>query len=260
MVSVDAYRILVADDNFLNRRVLQELLRKRDYFVHTVNDGMETIRALESGAFDLLILDCLMPGMDGYTVSRTIRAANRSGSKGGIDPEIPILALTALDSETVGRKCREAGMDDYMRKPFQAEALFRTVEELLHQKSRDDSEGPGAGGHDGRVGFAGAAEVEKGPAIPMEMFKSMSARIHIDFAQWKTELEVKLENQAFDDIRFLAHKIRGMVDLLGMRELSKLSAQLEHAAEDRHRNEVAARVSDVVASLTRCLEATPALE
>lgn len=258
MSSNEPFQILVADDNFLNRRLLQELLGRRGYSVHPVRDGAEAIQALELGSFDLVILDCLMPGTDGFTASRTIRAADPSR----LNPEIPILALTALTSQEVREKCLQAGMDHYICKPFLAETLFQHVEELLRQRVSVESKRFGESSDNVAGQAPGASGDERlDPTVKVkDVFKTMSDRVAHDIVQWQGELKENLERQAFDDIRLLAHKIRGTADLLEWRDLSELSAQLEWAAESGHQLQVTSLARELLDSLARCLQSVPAVE
>jgi PAS domain S-box-containing protein len=120
--ALSSARILVADDNLVNRKVALGQLRQLGYSAEAVASGPEVLDALEKRAYDLILLDCQMPGMDGYEVTAEIR--RREGSV----KHTFIVAVTAHAMEEARKKCLEAGMDDYLSKPVRVEALAAVLE------------------------------------------------------------------------------------------------------------------------------------
>jgi two-component system sensor histidine kinase/response regulator len=118
-------RILLAEDNLVNQKVAVRLLEKLDYRVHVVADGHAVVAAWRTGNFDLILMDCQMPGMDGYEATRTIRKLEDGKA------HIPIVALTAHAMKGDEDKCRAAGMDDYLSKPINRATLDACLDRLL---------------------------------------------------------------------------------------------------------------------------------
>ncbi len=120
-------KVLLADDNVTNQEVARIILESFGCEVTTVDNGVEVLKACAKTHFDLILMDCLMPEMDGLEATRQLRLQEQSTSK-----HIPIIALTAGAVEENRRRCLEAGMDDFMSKPFKPEKLRQLLERWLH--------------------------------------------------------------------------------------------------------------------------------
>ncbi|HYA35684.1 MAG TPA: response regulator, partial [Candidatus Binataceae bacterium] len=120
-----AANILVAEDNPLNQRVIMKMLQKLGYQARAVANGCEAITALNGGAYDLVLMDCQMPELDGYEATRRIR--NRDG---GI-ADIPIIGVTAHVLPGDREKCLAAGMNDYLGKPVLLGQLSAAIEKWI---------------------------------------------------------------------------------------------------------------------------------
>ncbi|NUR30874.1 MAG: response regulator transcription factor [Catenulispora sp.] len=119
-----AAEILVVDDEPGIRAVLASSLEFEGYAVRTANDGRAALAEVERGRPDLVVLDVLMPGMDGLTACRRLRAA---------DPHLPVLMLTARDLTGDRVAGLDAGADDYLAKPFELDELLARVRALLRR-------------------------------------------------------------------------------------------------------------------------------
>lgn len=111
-------RILIAEDNPINRKLLSSMLKSLQFDVHTVNDGPSVLTALDSTSYDLILMDCQMPGMDGDEVTRVIREG-RYGDAG----QPVVVAITADVSPNHKEACMQAGMDDFLAKPIRLDML-----------------------------------------------------------------------------------------------------------------------------------------
>ncbi|MDD1960480.1 response regulator [Pseudomonas sp. 39004] len=114
-------RILLVEDNPVNQLVAKGMLAKLGCQVQVASQGAEALECLEQDDFDLVLMDCNMPVMDGYEASRRIRQSGRW-------PELPIVALTANAMPEERERCRAAGMNDYLAKPFRREELLALVD------------------------------------------------------------------------------------------------------------------------------------
>jgi len=117
--------ILIAEDNPVNTLIVSHILKKLGFQFSAVENGKEVIEALQKGHYDLILMDCHMPVMDGLTSTRIIR------EKQLIDPATPIIALTADVIKGVQDECKTAGMNDYLSKPFKHEQLLDMLNKWL---------------------------------------------------------------------------------------------------------------------------------
>jgi len=109
----------MAEDNAINQRVGKLILQRAGFDIDLVSDGSEALAAHRAEPYDIILMDCQMPSMDGFEASRQIRQ---------LDSRQPvIIAVTANALVGERERCLEAGMDDYLSKPFQAEQLVAVV-------------------------------------------------------------------------------------------------------------------------------------
>jgi len=120
-------RILLAEDNIINQKVAQNMLKKLGYKADVVANGIEAVKALELINYDLVLMDCMMPEMDGYEATVAVRD---SASK-VLNHAVPIIALTANAIKGDSDQCFAAGMDDYLSKPVNKDQLATVLEKWL---------------------------------------------------------------------------------------------------------------------------------
>jgi CheY-like chemotaxis protein len=126
-------KILVVEDHPVNQKVIQSILTKLGFQHQVSNDGQKALKELEKNNYDLVLMDVQMPVMDGYTCASRIRAADSKV----LNPDIPIIALTAHAMKGDMEKCITAGMNDYTTKPVDSDELFRKINKLIFQKNDD---------------------------------------------------------------------------------------------------------------------------
>lgn len=121
--------ILVVEDDSSIQELIVEFLTSEGYTVDSANDGLEGIQKFKQGNYDLVILDVMMPNLDGYSVCKMLRKSSN----------VPIIFLTALNDETDQVKGFELECDDYITKPFSFNLLIKRVEAILRRSSKPNN-------------------------------------------------------------------------------------------------------------------------
>jgi CheY-like chemotaxis protein len=119
--------ILVVEDNAMNEQLICNLLDYLGYDFHVSRDGREAVNACQAQRFDLILMDCQMPNMDGFEATALIRGGE--SSKGAT--RVPIVALTAGSVDVDRERCIASGMDDYLSKPFRVADVRRKLAKWL---------------------------------------------------------------------------------------------------------------------------------
>jgi CheY-like chemotaxis protein len=127
----EGLHLLVAEDNEMNQFVTRETLRRFGCDCEIVADGALAVEAVQARHFDIVLMDCQMPGMDGLEATARIRLHEAAVGS----PRIPIIALTAEAIQGDREKCLAAGMDGYVSKPINADDLFKAIESLAVRKT-----------------------------------------------------------------------------------------------------------------------------
>jgi CheY-like chemotaxis protein len=122
-------RILIAEDNIVNQMLVKRMVEKLGHKVEVMANGCETLDALSLIEYDLILMDCQMPVMDGYQATREIRKRETEGT------HLPIVAMTANTWDDEKERCLAAGMDDYITKPIRMEALIKVIQRWIGSTS-----------------------------------------------------------------------------------------------------------------------------
>jgi CheY-like chemotaxis protein len=137
-------QVMVVEDNIVNQKVAQRFLQRFGCEVAIANEGGEAIELFKSGHFDLILMDCQMPGMDGYVATQRIRSLESKAAGAQQPRRIPIVALTANAMQGQMERCMAAGMDDFLSKPIEVDRLRGILDAYIPLPGADTSELPGA--------------------------------------------------------------------------------------------------------------------
>ena len=128
------FRVLLVEDNAVNRALAQRLLQKRDFTVSIATDGKQAISATQKEEFDLILMDIQMPEMDGFEATAEIRKREKLTGR-----RTPIIALTAHALKEDRERCLSAGMDAYVTKPIRPAELFTVIQNILQSSAAGDA-------------------------------------------------------------------------------------------------------------------------
>jgi CheY-like chemotaxis protein len=117
-------KILVVEDNEVNQKVVRAIFRRNNIIFELANDGDEALKKLKDEKFDLILMDCQMPILDGYQTTKIIREEEQKENK----KRCPIIAVTANAMSGDKDRCLSAGMDDFLSKPFQTRQIIEMIE------------------------------------------------------------------------------------------------------------------------------------
>lgn len=229
---IDAH-ILVAEDNQLNQDVVLNILSRIGCRVKLVENGIQAVEAAISWKYDLVFMDCQMPGMDGYTAARLIREhEEKRNMEGGVESRLPIIALTANAQAGDREECLAAGMDDFLSKPFEIGQLRSVLERWLLGKEEDVLENVQVENRKiacEKAVFDREILLERlgGDEAPMR-------RLVVKFVDTtSTRLDKLRESMARgnrEEIRLHAHSIKGAASSIGAERMRAISAQMEDAS------------------------------
>jgi PAS domain S-box-containing protein len=251
----DAGRVLVVEDNEVNREVAVRFLEKLGYRADEAVNGREAVSACARVAYDAVLMDCQMPEMDGYQATALIRRAEDPSRR------LPIIAMTAAAFQGDRERCLQAGMDDYVAKPVTPEALDEALRRFLPPGRR-----PAAGAR--AVGAAPAAEPldlngTQGLVDYLRTFvEQTSPSIVRDLTDGflrtaPTHLSALADAGARGDpsgLQRAAHALRGMCGQVGLRRMSELAARIEGLVRDGSTAGVEGLVDALGAEFTRARE------
>ncbi len=212
--------ILVVDDDEINRLVVLELLSELGYAAEEAENGVRAVEKARSGKYAAIVMDCQMPGMDGYEAARTIRALP------GPVARVPIIALTGSDTASDRDRALAAGMDDHAAKPVSARALERLFERFIGGRARAGGAPPHSGG---------APRSNDGSPPHLDDGIPRSPRVVELFFRSAPELLASIVRAANEDdaseLVGLAHKFKGSCLSLGAGALADALARVEAEAK-----------------------------
>ncbi len=248
-------RILLAEDNQVNRMVVGKILDKLGHEAVFAQDGIEALEVFKNGGVDLVLMDIQMPGMDGLEAARQIRKLEKEmhsdiavleRDSGGTGFRIPIIALTAHAMKDDKDKCLDAGMDDYITKPVRSQTLQQKIhqwlsllesprKELENQDMRASNQGLSGGSvaaSEQTVTFFDRAalmerldgDIELAAEIMTAFLQTVPDQIRII----QEEAEAGIDNRG----RKTAHAIKGTSGNTGCMPLSETAARLEQLFRD----------------------------
>ena len=124
--------ILIVEDNPVNQKLIAFLLARAGYTYEVAENGAEALQRLDKGPFKLVLMDMMMPIMNGYDATKAIRANPKT-------KHLPVIALTANAMKGEDEKCRAVGCSDYLAKPYSKDQILNAISMLLKKSTQGDA-------------------------------------------------------------------------------------------------------------------------
>ncbi|HEY1921492.1 MAG TPA: ATP-binding protein, partial [Tepidisphaeraceae bacterium] len=244
------FKILVAEDNEINQIVAMDFLTKSGFQATVVGDGQKAVKAVAEGNYDVVLMDCQMPVMDGFEATRAIREFEKTRSGGGSPKRaIPIIALTANASGEDRNRCREAGMDGYCPKPFKPGELLETVESFLSDNQDEPVEIPPFD----VTAFLERCTGNSSLALTiLEKFEKQTGSL-------LAELTANLAEKNAQQCARLSHTLKGSAGIVAADAIRKAAGEVEDASRANAMEAVEASVGKLREEVQRCMSYLPQL-
>jgi PAS domain S-box-containing protein len=251
-LSAPGARVLIVEDSQINAEVAGEILRAAGYAFDVAADGALAVDAVKSRSYALVLMDCQLPGVDGYEATRRIRALERQGviaSQGGA---IPIVALTASATREDLERCFAAGMDDYVSKPVDARRLLAIIAARLNAgvpAARVTTPRPPT------IPVANIAQAVERLAGDRELFGRIAALFAHGAPAVRAKLRAAVESRDRREVVFATHRLKGQASTFGGDALIATAEALGEAASATNWSATEAMLIAVEKELDRLLRA-----
>ncbi|KKM04228.1 hypothetical protein LCGC14_1766360, partial [marine sediment metagenome] len=260
-------RILLAEDNDVNQEVAHGLLTSTGCRCDIVGNGQLAVEAVQKQRYDLVLMDCEMPDMNGFEATRIIRRKEKDGLVGGgRQGRLPIIALTANAVAGDRERCIAAGMDDYLTKPIQRDQLVETIN--AHLSSKGDADEP----QDEDARNAMSTSMTGRPAL-FDLEKLVQSgicqpglleRVLVKFEQKVgKDIESIAESVRIKDaerIALLAHGLKGAAANLAAIDLREVAGEMELLARSGDLAQSDECLEQLRSEVARCLQYLPTLK
>ena len=236
-------RILLVEDNPTNQFVAVKILEKLGYHADVAAHGKDALAALRNGPYDVVLMDCQMPEMDGFEATRRIRL----GEAGELHHTIPIIAMTARAMQGDRERCLEAGMNDYLSKPIDSGLLAKALEQWLPHAADDSSrkshgepeeQTPGLAPPDGPVLIFDKAALSERLMGDEGLIEEIVSVFLEDIPRQIETLKGHVAGGDAEGVRRQAHSIKGAAANVGGEALRGLAFELEKTSRARDMEQV----------------------
>jgi CheY-like chemotaxis protein/HPt (histidine-containing phosphotransfer) domain-containing protein len=265
----------LAEDNSINQIVALGELKELGYTADSVADGLEVLEAIGRVPYDIILMDCQMPNMDGYEATRKIREKEKNGTAQW-PSRITIIAMTAHALEGDREKCLQAGMDDYLTKPIEQNSILAALERWAapqkNTKTQSEEAGhisPTLSDSPARTATSPIANLKPSSSqtVPVDMnrlqriTRGNSDRIKelVNMYLGQTSGLIKQINEAMPrsackEVEQYAHKICGSSANCGVQDMVQLFRNVEHLSRDGKIEEIPAPLEVAISEYQRVKE------
>ncbi len=228
-------RILLVEDNELNRKLALHLLNKLGFQADSVNNGKEAIRAMQTTAYDIVLMDIQMPEMDGIEATKIIRQAEANAQRN--NSSVPIIAMTAHAMQSDRDRCIEAGMNDYISKPISSDRLLKAIWNQLSRFPKQKENSQLEENMSEKTVFD-KTEMMKLVGYDEALCKEMIDAFMQYFPGMVAELKSALDKNDANVARVNAHSLKGSCRQMAAHRLSDIFAEMEILAKNGESDKV----------------------
>jgi signal transduction histidine kinase/two-component SAPR family response regulator len=263
-------RVLLVEDNEVNQVVASEILLRAGLQCETVGNGRSALDISLKGRFDVILMDCQMPEMDGFEATRLIRQRESNLREAGenIEP-IPIIALTANAVSGARERCLAVGMDGYCTKPFKPAQLINEIDSMLARRTAAPPAQSGEeSASDAEVAGCVAPAVSSAGAVDFdELFERCGrdlATLHMVVDRFESgslatveRLTQAVEARDAAKISMLAHSLKGSSAMVSAQKMTELAGRLEQMGYDAKLDNAAECLAQLSKEARRCIDELP---
>ncbi len=215
--------ILLVDDISSNQFVASNMLKEMGCEVDIVNNGLQAINATKEKTYDLVLMDCQMPIMDGYTATQKIREDEKEGE------HLKIIACTAHAITHDKQKCIDAGMDDYLTKPIKKQMLANMLKKwgIPYNEGKDIKKTTPTTFNNNNTACIDIIIFEEMQSVMKDNFKLFIKKSFEDIDNLMEELKIAIKENNCEDIAACAHPIKSVTAQIGFMKISALAKQME---------------------------------
>ncbi|NOQ14079.1 MAG: transporter substrate-binding domain-containing protein [Methyloprofundus sp.] len=228
-------KLLIVEDDIINQQIACNMLSKTGLIIDIAKNGQQAINLWQQNDYDLILMDCRMPVMDGYQATALIRAQE-------LESHIPIIALTANSGAEDRRHCLDSGMNEVITKPFKKEFLIKSLSKWLSPVLADDENNVVAADYE-MTEVLSLEKSVKDTSLDRVLLEKLKQEMAEDFAEIYTtitqaiekiiqQLDNELAGMPNETIAQLAHSLKSPAASLGAIKLSKIAAELEIYADN----------------------------
>ncbi len=232
-------RVLVAEDDDVNRWLASRLLEQKGYIVSTVTNGQKALSAVAQESFDLIIMDIQMPLMDGLAATYAIRHRERQTGT-----HVPIIAFTPETGAAKAQRYWQAGMDSYLAKPIHTDEFYRTIEAVLALHSRLSQAAPLPQVFD-------CEEALRRLGNDVELLQQVTERFFNTAPHLLSAIRRAITKDDPYNLDFAAHRLRGTASNLSAHAVVELAERLELIGSARNMAQAEATLAALEAELER---------
>ena len=254
--------VLLVEDHPVNQQLACALLQRWGHRVSVADNGQLALEQLARRRFDLVLMDMMMPVLDGLESTRRFRALEAQQRPG---ERTPVIAMTARATPADRELCMAAGMDDYLSKPIDVKEFQRLVQRYVMSNTQKPGALPttgGAGGSEPQRASAATFDFDYAQALAEADQDVVHIVRTIFIRRWPLDLEkmrTALAEQDWESLMHCGHALKGTLGMFGARPAVELARQIEDGAEHRRTAGLAERVQAVAVEVDKVVQALAAL-